>query len=141
VKIIKKGLSTPLANGPTTQHMTTTQLVGTLASIMHADGRTIVKHLGLGKNTLRPPQIVITNIAFLPLVFFCKYKHHILDFFVCLQYIGLDLDLRQSFKKNTPTNIGELQHMTNICDEIILVTKYEKLHTYFKTRLVGGIFW
>jgi len=50
--------------------------------------------------------------------------------FVCLKYIGLDLNLRQSFKKKTPTNIGELQHMNYICNEIILVTKYEKLHTY-----------
>jgi hypothetical protein len=30
--------------------------------------------------------------------------------------------------------------MENICDEIILVTKYEKLQTFFKTRVVGGIF-
>jgi hypothetical protein len=58
-----------------------------------------------------------------------------------LKYIGLDLDLRQSFKKKTPTNIGELEHMKYICDEIIFITKYEKLHTYFKTRVVGGIFW
>jgi hypothetical protein len=35
--------------------------------------------------------------------------------FVCLKYIGLDLDLRESFKKKTPTNIGELQHMKYIC--------------------------
>jgi len=58
-----------------------------------------------------------------------------------LKYIGLDLDLRQSFKKKNPTNIGELQHMKYICDEIILVVEYEKLHTYFKTRVMGGIFW
>jgi hypothetical protein len=47
---------------------------------------------------------------------------------------------RHSFEKKTPTNIGELQHMKYICDEIIFITKYEKLHTYFKTRVVGGIF-
>jgi len=57
-----------------------------------------------------------------------------------LKYIGLDLDLRKSFKKKNPTNIGELQHMKFICDKIILYTKYEKLHTNFKTRVVGGIF-
>jgi len=57
-----------------------------------------------------------------------------------LKHIGLDLDLKQSFKKKTPTNIDELQHMKYICDEIILITKYEKLHTYFKTRVEGGIF-
>jgi hypothetical protein len=58
-----------------------------------------------------------------------------------LKYIGLDLDLTQSFKKKTPTNIGEFQHMKYICDELILVMNYEKLHIYFKTRVVGGIFW
>jgi hypothetical protein len=31
--------------------------------------------------------------------------------------------------------------MKYICDKIILVTEYEKLHTYFKTKVVGGIFW
>jgi hypothetical protein len=94
----------------------------------------------MGKNTLRPPKIIVTNIAFLHLVLLCKYKHHILDFFICLKYIGLDLDLRQSLKNKIPTNIGELQHMKYIFDEIILDTKYEKLHTYFKTKVVGGIF-
>jgi len=68
-------------------------------------------------------------VAFLHLVFLCKYKHHILDLFICLKYIGLYLDLRQSIKKKTPTNISELQHMKYICDEIILIMKYEKLHT------------
>jgi hypothetical protein len=58
-----------------------------------------------------------------------------------LKYIGLDLDFKKSFKKKTLENIGELQHMKYICEEIILVTKYKKLHTYFKTRAVGGIFW
>jgi hypothetical protein len=52
-----------------------------------------------------------------------------------LNYVELDLDLRQSLKKKTPTNIGELEHMKYICAEIIFVTKYEKLHTYFKTRV------
>jgi hypothetical protein len=63
-----------------------------------------------------------------------------LDLFIYLKYIGLDLKLRKSFKKKTPTNIGELHHMKYICDEIILVIKYEKLRTYFKTRVAGGIF-
>jgi hypothetical protein len=29
--------------------------------------------------------------------------------------------------------------MEYICDKIIFVTKFEKLHIYFKTRVVGGI--
>jgi hypothetical protein len=58
-----------------------------------------------------------------------------------LKYIGLDLDLRQSFKKKISKNIGELQHMKYIRDKIIFVMKYEKLHAYFKTRVMGGIFW
>jgi len=28
-----------------------------------------------------------------------------------------------------------------IFDKIIFIMEYEKLHTYFKTRVVGGIFW
>jgi hypothetical protein len=46
-----------------------------------------------------------------------------------LKYIGLDLDLKQSLKGKTPTNISELQHMKYICEEIIFVMEYEKLHT------------
>jgi hypothetical protein len=61
--------------------------------------------------------------------------------FVCLKYIGLDFNLRQSIKRKTPKNIGELQHMKYICDEIIFIIEYEKLHTYFKTKVLGGIFW
>jgi hypothetical protein len=57
-----------------------------------------------------------------------------------LKDIGLDLNLRQSFKKKTTTNINELQHMKCNCDGIIFIMKYEKLHTYFKIRVVGGIF-
>jgi hypothetical protein len=30
--------------------------------------------------------------------------------------------------------------MEYICDEIILVIEYEKLHIYFETRVVGGTF-
>jgi hypothetical protein len=67
------------------------------------------------------------------------YEHHIFYYF-CLKYFALDLDLRQSFKKKNPTNIGELQHMQYICDKIILDTEYEKLHTYFKTKVVGEFF-
>jgi hypothetical protein len=61
--------------------------------------------------------------------------------FICLKYIGLNLDLRQSFKKKTPTIIGELQHMKYTYDKIILIMEYENLHTYFKTKVVGRFFW
>jgi hypothetical protein len=30
--------------------------------------------------------------------------------------------------------------MKYICDEIIFITEYEKSYTYFKIRVVGGIF-
>ncbi len=40
-----------------------------------------------------------------------------------------------------PPNIGELQHMKYIFNKSKLIMKYEKLHTYFKTKVVGGIFW
>jgi len=58
-----------------------------------------------------------------------------------LKHIGLDLELRQSFKMKTPTKIGELQHMKYISNIIIFIMKYEKLHTYFKTKVMGGTFW
>jgi hypothetical protein len=58
-----------------------------------------------------------------------------------LKNIGLDLEFKKSFKKKNLTNNGELQHMRYICDEIIFIMEYEKLHTYFKTKVVGGIFW
>jgi len=48
------------------------------------------------------------------------------------------MSMLQSFCKRT--NFEELEHMENICDEIILVTKYEKLNTYFKIEVVNGIF-
>jgi hypothetical protein len=38
------------------------------------------------------------------------------------------------------TNLEEFEHMGYICDEIIVVIEYEKLHIHFKTRIVGGIF-
>jgi len=38
------------------------------------------------------------------------------------------------------TNVKELEHMEYICDEVILVTKHEKLHIYFKTKIMGWIF-
>jgi hypothetical protein len=41
------------------------------------------KNMLLGKSTLHPSKIVITNTAFLHLVFLWKYRHHILDYF-CL---------------------------------------------------------
>jgi hypothetical protein len=46
--------------------------------------------------------------------------------FICLKYIRLDLNLRQSTFLKTLTNTSEFQHMKYICDEIILVTEYEK---------------
>jgi hypothetical protein len=95
----------------------------------------------MDKSTLLPLKKFLTNTEFLHLVFYVSIDITIWIIFVCLKYIGLDLDLKQSLKKKNPTNIGELQYMKYICDKIILDTKCEKLHIYFKTRVVGGIFW
>jgi hypothetical protein len=38
-----------------------------------------------------------------------------------------------------PANIENFEHMEHICDKIILVTKFENLNMYFKTRVVEGI--
>jgi hypothetical protein len=79
-----------------------------------------------GKNTLHP-LIVVTNPTFVHLVFIVSINITFWVICICLKYIGLDLDFKKSLKK-TPRNIGELQHMKYICDEIILVIEYEKLH-------------
>jgi hypothetical protein len=61
-----------------------------------------------------------------------------------LKYIGLGLNFKQSFKKKTQTNIGELQHMKYICEEIIFIMKYENYIPISKLGLwvefVGEIF-
>jgi len=44
-----------------------------------------------------------------------------------------------NFFKN-PTNIEEFERIKYICDKIILIIGFEKLHIYFKTKVVGGIF-
>jgi hypothetical protein len=38
-----------------------------------------------------------------------------------------------------PTNIEEFEYMEYNCDEIILITKFENLNMYFKSRIVDGI--
>ncbi len=94
----------------------------------------------LGKSTLCPPKIVVTNTTFLHLVCLCKYRR-ILDYFCLFEVYWIRFQLKTINLKKTPTNIGELQHMKYICDKLILIMKYEKLHTYFKTKVVNGIFW
>jgi hypothetical protein len=95
----------------------------------------------MDKSTLLPLKKNFTNTEFLHLVFLCKYRHHNLDYFCLFEVYWIRFRLKKSLKRKTPTNIGELQHMKYICDKIILDTECEKLHTYFKTRVVGGIFW
>ncbi len=38
-----------------------------------------------------------------------------------------------------PTNIEEFEYMEYICDQIIVVTKFENLIIYFKTKVVDGV--
>jgi hypothetical protein len=33
----------------------------------------------------------------------------------------------------------KIKHMEYICDKIIHIIKFEKMHIYFKTRVVNGI--
>jgi hypothetical protein len=57
--------------------------------------------------------------------------------FACFKYlISFKLKLINSF-----LNLfffGKNEHMKYICDKLILVTKFEKLRVYFKTRVVNG---
>ncbi len=57
----------------------------------------------------------------------------------CFKYIWLALNLIQSIIFKNPTNIEKIEHMEYICNKIMPVAKFEKLHIYFKTRVVGGI--
>jgi hypothetical protein len=50
-----------------------------------------------GKSTLWRPNIVVTNIAFLHLVFLCKYRHDILDYFYLFEEYWINI--LDSFKK------------------------------------------
>lgn len=49
VESIKIGVSTHLANGRTTKHTTTRELIGTLVSMKHVSGKTIAKRLRLDR--------------------------------------------------------------------------------------------
>jgi len=51
-----------------------------------------VKHMSWGQNTLNPLKIVVRSIIFLQKKLVTN-GHYILDFFVCLKYIWLVLDL------------------------------------------------
>jgi hypothetical protein len=93
------------------------------------------------KSDYAPPKIIVANTTFMHLIFLCKYKNHILDFYFLFEIYWIRFRLKTINSKQTPINIGELQHMKYICDETVFVIKYEKLHTYFKTKVVGGNFW
>jgi hypothetical protein len=60
-----------------------------------------------------------------------------IKYWIFLVYF-INIQINQSFFKRT--NFEELEHMENICDEIIFVTKYEKLNIYFKIGVVNGNF-
>jgi hypothetical protein len=85
-----------------------------------------------------PPQIVVTKLEFLDLVFLGTCDH-ILDFFVHFKYITLTLNLNWFILKETPTNIYKLEHMKYICVKKIHIIEYEKLQIYFKTKVMGGV--
>jgi hypothetical protein len=38
-----------------------------------------------------------------------------------------------------PIRIEKLEHVECLCDKIIPIVKFEKLHIYFETKVVGGI--
>jgi hypothetical protein len=60
--------------------------------------------------------------------------------FVCFKNIWLALDLKQLIILKNLTNIEKFEHMKYICNIIISMRKFENLHIYFKTKIVGGIF-
>jgi hypothetical protein len=90
----------------------------------------------MGISIISPPKIVVTGTIFLYLVFLVTYGNHILDYFYLFKvmFISFIFKLINFFKTK---NVKELEHMEYICDKIILVTKHEKLHIYFKTKIMG----
>ncbi len=64
--------------------------------------------------------------------------------FACFNYIWLALDFIYSIILKNSIKIEDFEHMGYIHDKIILVTKFENLNIYFKTkvmdRILGWIF-
>jgi hypothetical protein len=52
VESIKIGVSMHLANGRTTKHTTTREIIGTLASTKHVSGKTIAKRRGFDRHCI-----------------------------------------------------------------------------------------
>jgi hypothetical protein len=52
------------------------------------------------KSTLHPLEIVVTNTAFLHLVFLCKYGHHILDYFCLFEVYWIRFKLKDNHLKS-----------------------------------------
>jgi len=59
--------------------------------------------------------------------------------FTCFKSIWLVLDWIKSIILKIPTNIEKFECMEHICDQIILVTKFENLNMYLKSKVVTGI--
>jgi hypothetical protein len=53
----------------------------------------------VGKGTLHLPKIVVTNTTFLHLVFLCKYRHHILDYFCLFEVYWIRFGLKTIIEK------------------------------------------
>jgi len=92
----------------------------------------------MGINTISPPKIVVTSTIFLYLVFLVTYGDHILDYFCLFKIMFISFIFKLiNFLKTT--NVKELDHMKYICDEVILVTKHEKLHIKLHLNCIEGI--
>jgi len=61
-------------------------------------------------------------------IFFCLFKVYLISFiFELINYLKT-------------TNLEKFECMEYISDETIFITKNEKLHIYFKVKVVGEIF-
>jgi hypothetical protein len=74
---------------------------------------------------------------FFAIIFLITYEHHILNFLNFLKVIFYFIYI-MLFKYSK--NIQKCEHMEYIRDKIILVTKFENLHIYLKSRGMSGIF-
>jgi hypothetical protein len=90
------------------------------------------------KHTTCPSKIVITWVFFFQLLFLMIYGHHIFEI-SCFKYIWLTLDLSSQLffkiQKNWRTYGIYLWQIS------AYITKFEKMHIYFKTMVLVVNFW
>jgi hypothetical protein len=92
----------------------------------------------LGENILCPQKLIVTK-KILHLGFFGTCGHHILDYFCSFQVYCISFRLELVyFKRNFNKHLWTWTYQVYLCWNKY-VKDYEKLQTYFKTKVTSGI--